>query len=59
MSVESASSRLMLMTAPVRRWHSRQWHMEMRDPELLDHAEMTSPSSMEPSPHQKYDGRTE
>jgi hypothetical protein len=21
----------LLMTAPVRRWHSRQWHMEMRD----------------------------
>jgi len=21
----------LLLTAPVRRWHSRQWHMEMRD----------------------------
>jgi hypothetical protein len=21
----------LLITAPVRRWHSRQWHMEMRD----------------------------
>ncbi len=21
----------LLITAPVRRWHARQWHMEMRD----------------------------
>ena len=21
----------LLITAPVRRWHSKQWHMEMRD----------------------------
>jgi hypothetical protein len=21
----------LLITAPVRRWHSNQWHMEMRD----------------------------
>jgi hypothetical protein len=27
----AAKARLLLITAPVRRWHSRQWHIEMRD----------------------------
>jgi len=31
--LESASvdTAWLLITAPVRRWHSRQWHMEIRD----------------------------
>jgi hypothetical protein len=26
-----AKARLLLITAPVRRWHSKQWHIAMRE----------------------------